>query len=865
MKRTAFILALLMAGLWGYAQTTATFDFNNFTENAPLNGQHGWVARAHSAGGGVFKTEYLGGGGQTTPDESMGVFFDNANTNYGEVATHKSTTEFPFDFSTGGTIEIEIDMFRNWWGTCFGVGYDADGDGTVLPPMSYEATCPNPNLTTQDGGIYFITTGQDPRPSFVNGIVLPNNTMPVDFDYENPYGTWTRWKIMIDLEANNGAGSVSLFADHGCTGEFEPVPEIQGLNAGLTPGSGDRFDPTVWDGVFFLSSSHGGFDNLTVRHIPAGLASQFIEFEAIPDKLNFAAPFTLNATASSGLPVQFELVEGPAALSGNTVTLTGEEGVVKIRASQPGDGTQWQAAPSVNRTFEVVNPNNYTPEITLRRPYDNLNVYMPELNPMLLVLSVHVEHGDIIKFEDVHCDIGGQTVQLQTAYPNNPDNGYWFATWAPTSFGDMTMTASVTQSGGKTTTKSNQFTITNNYNNIEVVTMNGDLTANPSTQSVQGEYAMPSHVGAFSAINAHYEHNCVNGNCDSYDRVGYIRVKNYRGEWVELFRYVTNFGIECEDNLDVTDYTSLLQGLVEFELYFQTWAGSGYNPTLTFNFQKGTPDYLYADIQPIWFGVYDFGDYLNQQPVPMEDVTFAENATEAHIKLITTGHNWSSAQIGGNAYNTGNAAEFYETTHHILVNGQAKYDQHLWRSCYPQPNGCEDDGSWSYPRSGWCPGSIALVWDYDMTSYLSEGHAELFYEFDPNYIDQCHPNYPDCHDGQNFCPHCSDPDNPLLRVSGNMITYSNDMDVFMNVHESTATPKFNVEIYPNPTKGRCTIHTDYEKGAVSVIMLNTMGQLVMNFTMEGEQTIDVSHLPNGVYTLQMLGGSMITQKIIINH
>ena len=259
----------------------------------------------------MLKTEYISSFGATTPDETMGAFFDNANTNYGEVATHKSTPGFEFDFSTGGIIEVEIDMMRNWWGTCFGIGYDANGDGTVLPPMSYEATHPNPALPTQDGGIYFVTTGVDPRPSFVTGIVLPNNEIAASFNYESPETGWTRWKIMIDLEANDGQGSVTLFADHGCTGEFEPIPEVQGINAGLTPGSGNRFDPAAWDGVFFLSSSHGGFDNVVVRHTPAGLASQFIEFDAIPDKLVFDDPFTLNATATSTLPVTFEIMEGP--------------------------------------------------------------------------------------------------------------------------------------------------------------------------------------------------------------------------------------------------------------------------------------------------------------------------------------------------------------------------------------------------------------------------------------------------------------------------------------------------------------------------------------------------------------------------
>ena len=47
------------------------------------------------------------------------------------------------------------------------------------------------------------------------------------------------------------------------------------------------------------------------------------------------------------------------------------------------------------------------------------------------------------------------------------------------------------------------------------------------------------------------------------------------------------------------------------------------------------------------------------------------------------------------------------------------------------------------------------------------------------------------------------------------------------------------------------------------MMLNMYGQLVMSFTVEGQRTIDVSQLSAGVYTLQMLGGSVVTRKIII--
>ena len=860
MKRISLLIISLFMIFSVHAQTVITKDFNDYKEDAILNGQDNWVAKAHSAGGGQLKVEYLGGGGQTSPDESLAVFFDNANTNYGEVATHKSTPDFYFDFSEGGTIEIELDVMRNHWGTVFGVGYDADGDGVVLPPMNYETTEPNPNLSSKDGGIYFTTTGFDERPKFVNGIVLPNNKLAVDFDYEQK--GWTRWKIMIDLEANNGEGSVTLFSDYGCTGEFQPVPEIQGINAGLKPGSGDRFDPAMWDGIFFLNSSHAGYDNLLVRHIPAGLASQFIDFPIIADQLNFAEPLTLEATSTSGLPVTFELLEGPATLESNVLTLTGETGIVKVKASQGGND-EWQAAPSVTRTFEVVNPEEYTPEITIRRPYDGTMVYVSDLeSPIVISLSAYIEHGDAIKFESVKCDIEGDIVELMTSYPDDPENGYWYTYWTPSKYGVHNMTATIEQSGGKVTSVSNIFEVTNTFDNVSVTAMNGDLVVSPSKQTNSKDYVFPTHVNAFNKINMKYDHNCA-GSCDPYDRVGYCRVKNYRGEWVELYRYVTPFGGECEDEMEVTDYTTILQGLVEFEIYFQTWDGQGYIPTVIFDMTKGTPEYKYVNMNEIWYGIYDFGDYRNQQPVPSRYFSFSEEVEKANLKIITTGHNWSSGNNG--AYNTGNAAEFLEATHNIHVNGKKTFEQHLWRTCNPNPAACQPQaGTWTYNRSGWCPGSLALVWDYSLDEYIEGGSVNLFYEFDPSYIDECHPNYPSCVNGQNSCPNCSAADNPILRVSGKVVTYSNDV---VSIADMVALPErksaFEVGLFPNPASNALRLTTDYDKGKVCVHIVNMQGQEVRNFVFSGSTTIDISDLAPGMYFVNVIGGELVTKKLVV--
>ena len=102
-----------------------------------------------------------------------------------------------------------------------------------------------------------------------------------------------------------------------------------------------------------------------------------------------------------------------------------------------------------------------------------------------------------------------------------------------------------------------------------------------------------------------------------------------------------------------------------------------------------------------------------------------------------------------------------------------------------------------------------------------------------------------------------------MRVAGKVVSFSNDEDLLVSVHEAHAAPAFTAEVYPNPAKEQFTLRTDYDKGAVSVMMLNMYGQMVLFFTVEGQRTIDVSHLPAGVYTLQMLGGSVVTEKIVV--
>ncbi len=80
--------------------------------------------------------------------------------------------------------------------------------------------------------------------------------------------------------------------------------------------------------------------------------NQTITFSAISDQTFGNAPIQLVAAASSGLPVKFSVVSGPATLSNdNILTLTGA-GAVTLEATQAGNDS-FSAAPPVDLSFSV--------------------------------------------------------------------------------------------------------------------------------------------------------------------------------------------------------------------------------------------------------------------------------------------------------------------------------------------------------------------------------------------------------------------------------------------------------------------------------------------------------------------------------
>lgn len=152
-------------------------------------------------------------------------------------------------------------------------------------------------------------------------------------------------------------------------------------------------------GEVTLTASQAGDDVYSPatleRSFTVDRGHQAITFNAPSDRAATSAPFNLNGSASSGLPVSFEVISGPATLDGNTLTLTGELGTVVVAASQEGDAN-WEPAEPVERSFEALDVPPVTLPQVLSFPKPPAKRFLSE-SPVTLVASA--SSGLDVEFE----------------------------------------------------------------------------------------------------------------------------------------------------------------------------------------------------------------------------------------------------------------------------------------------------------------------------------------------------------------------------------------------------------------------------------------------------------------------------------
>jgi len=486
------------------------------------------------------------------------------------------------------------------------------------------------------------------------------------------------------------------------------------------------------------------------------------------------------------------------------------------------------------------------PELSTRLT-EGYDLQMTAFKAYPIYINATVELPDTM--QEVTVEIDGEVFTAEES------TDFYYHLWTPDAYGTHEIVITAKAASGDETMLTRTINVSGSVATQTVASLEDIVIEFNGTNSrwYYGTYTFPQFVSTYDAVNAFLEVECpnVSGGCDDWDRWAHIDVKAPDGNWIQLIRYITPYGVGCNHELDVTDYMSLLQGEVEFRVFIDTWGTGGWQLTLNFEYQQGVPEYAYSNVMEVWDDGYSFGDPANLQPVETFNVDIPEGVLASHLSVSTTGHGW-----GQN--NTANAAEFFNGFQFFDIDGVETFTYHLWDTCNPNPDGCTgQQGSWTFPRAGWCPGAIAPPEPFDLSPYIGSSF-DLDYRFHPSYVDQCHVNNPNCVSGTT-CPDCNDGFNPIYFVDTHVINYSNQPIIYSNVlgvEPIDNVLNYEVRVYPNPSNGMVLIQSNYPDAATRLTIHTVDGSSVKAYYFESmselnNHTFDLSSLSKGVYFINL--------------
>ncbi|MCI4671407.1 MAG: discoidin domain-containing protein [Bacteroidia bacterium] len=742
-------------------------------------------------------------------------------------------------------------------------------DTSLIPHQDYKlifvdsetAGQPAINAIDGDSNSYFRTNGNDPFPHEIQldlGMSYKVNQIGIRPRIDLPNGKIAQYEIYVSQDSLNwgsaqASGSLSYEEYQDLREKIMSFGAVEGRFVKLVALSNE--DPS--NRHRWLASEIYIYQDSCASNLKQ---NQILDFPQLEIQKTIDSSLTLVASSSSGLGVEFEVVSGPGLVQGNKLTFTGA-GIIQVKARQAGDGTYYPVESL--QEIEVLAAEDFPPTI-ITPLHGNFPIEMDVLKAYPLYARAELDYPELFELDSIAFVIEGQT------YPATKEGDLFQVNWRPAAYGFYEIQLTAVSKDGVSKTETYNVDVFPSSGRRFYSVFKGDVIEFGSTNSrwLYKTVELPQTLGIIDSLHAYFWTKCPDtlpNGCDNWDRLAWIEAQKPNGEWVEIIRYITPYGKGCDHEIDLTDYLGILHGKVNFRMFIDTWGTGGWDVNLDLEYVEGQPDHDYSQLDVLWKGNFPFGNPSNLQPMDTIDFTFRPDGQKSLLHLVTTGHGW-----GEN--NSLNAAEFHHAYHDIMIDGVYTFKQDLWADCNPNPDACDDQfGTWWFDRAGWCPGAIANRYIYDLTSYKSRSSIAMAYLFDSTYVDECHPNNPNCISGIT-CTNCNAGYNPQYQVSANVITYFDSLPetkaLITANEELEVVEGLNFQLIPNPGQDHFKVQTEKLHGKVSLEVLNVEGKVIFHKNFSNSRKLnnlrfDILDWQPGVYLVRLSHNKGIsTQKLM---
>lgn len=263
------------------------------------------------------------------------------------------------------------------------------------------------------------------------------------------------------------------------------------------------------------------------------------------------------------------------------------------------------------------------------------------------------------------------------------------------------------------------------------------------------EATLPADNAAYNRLSLHFKLSCPGGFCDRWDRYGSFGIRDEQQRYLELFRFMTPYGLGEEWTQDLSAFLPLLQGKKTFQVFIDTWVGPGHPDgngwlvSASLHFEGGSPEGRAIRVEPLLSAAELIYGEPGQSPVRSAQLLPLIGAQRAELLTLISGHGQGNA---------GNCAEFCPKTHYLQV-GEKIYSKLIWRdNCASSVNPAQK-GTYYLSRAGWCPGDKVEPWVQDITDELLKGSLSFSYAPEA-YENSCRPSASLC-EGCVFGTGCS--------------------------------------------------------------------------------------------------------------